>query len=102
MDNETRSRLIRATVIFFSIIAVLAVLSFASTITIGDVASFLPYIPESMAPAGIYVIMVPVMVALIFFYLAILVGSLFEGRINNVIISGLYAGGFASLIIVFM
>ena len=102
MSDETRSRLIRATVIFFSIIAILAILSFASTLTIGDVASFLPYIPVSMAPAGIYVIMVPVMVGLIFFYLAILVGALFEGKINNVIISGLYAGGFASLIIVFM
>ncbi len=102
MDNETRSRLIRATGIFVFIIAVLSILSFASTITIGDVASFLPYIPESMAPAGIYVILAPVIVGLLFIYIAILVGALFEGRINNVIISGLYAGGFASLIIVFM
>lgn len=55
-----------------------------------------------MAPAGIYLILVPVIVALTFFYLGILVAALFEGRINNVIISGLYAGGFASLIVVFM
>lgn len=88
--------------IYFFVIAVLALLSFASTVTIGDVASFLPYIPEEMAPTGIYLILVPVIVALTFFYLGILVAALFEGRINNVIISGLYAGGFASLIIVFM
>jgi hypothetical protein len=36
------------------------------------------------------------------FYIASIVSSLYEGRINNVIISGLYAGGFSSLIIVFM
>ncbi len=102
MENETRSRLIRATGMYFFVVAILAILSFASRVTIGDVGSFLPYIPEEMAPAGIYIIMVPVMVALTFFYLASLIGSLFEGKINRVIISGLYAGGFASLIIVFM
>ena len=87
---------------YIFVMAILAILSFASTLTIGDVASFLPYIPEVMAPAGIYVIMVPIMVALSFFYSASLVGLLFEGKINRIIISGLYAGGFASIIIVFM
>jgi len=102
MEKENRSRLIRVTGLYIFIVAILSILSFASTLTIRDVASFLPYIPESMAPAGIYVILVPVMVGITFFYLASLVGALFEGKINNVIISGLYAGGFASLIIVFM
>lgn len=102
MQTETRGRLIRATALYIFVLAVLGILSFASTITIGDVASFLPYIPEAMAPAGIYVILVPVIVGLTFFYLASLIGALFEGKINSVIISGLYAGGFASLIIVFM
>ena len=87
---------------YFAVVIVLAILSFASTVTVGDVASFLPYIPENMAPAGIYVILVPVIIALTFFYLASIVGALFEGKINRVIISGLYAGGFASIIIVFM
>ena len=102
MENGIRSRIIRATGMYIFVLAILAVLSFASTITIGDVATFLPYIPEVMAPAGIYVIMVPIMVSLTFFYSASLVGLLFEGKINRVIISGLYAGGFASIIIVFM
>jgi hypothetical protein len=100
--EETRRRLIRATVIYLSVLIILAILSFTSTITIGDIASFLPYIPEQMTPAGIYVILVPIMVALTFFFSASLVGALFEGKINSVIISGLYAGGFASIIIVFM
>ncbi|MCJ7730919.1 hypothetical protein MUP51_01265 [Candidatus Bathyarchaeota archaeon] len=102
MQNETRSRLIRATGMYIFVAAILSILSFASTITVGDVASFLPYIPADMAPAGIYTILVPVLVALTFFFLATLIGALFEGKINNVIISGLYAGGFASIIIVFM
>jgi len=102
VEHETRSRLIRATVLYIFVVAVLAILSFASTVTIGDVASFLPYIPENMAPAGIYVILVPVIISLTFFYIASLIGAMFEGKINSVIISGLYAGGFAGLIIVFM
>ncbi len=102
MEHETRSRLIRATGLYIFVVAVLAILSFGSSVTIGDVASFLPYIPENMAPAGIYIIMVPVIIALTFFYIASLIGALFEGKINSVIISGLYAGGFASLITVFM
>jgi hypothetical protein len=102
VQNEIKNRLIRASGIYIFIAAILLILSFASTITIGDVTTFLPYIPERMAPAGIYVILVPLFAALTFFYLASLVGSLFEGSINRVIISGLYAGGFASIIIVFM
>lgn len=102
MEHETRGRLIRATVLYIFVLAILGILSFASSVTVGDVASFLPYIPEAMAPAGIYIILVPVIVGLTFFYLASLIGVLFEGNINSVIISGLYAGGFASLIIVFM
>jgi len=102
VEKETRSRLIRASGMYFFVILVLGILSFASTITIGDVASFLPYIPENMAPAGISLVFVPIIVAITFFYIASLIGSLYEGKINNVIISGLYAGGFASIIIVFM
>ncbi|MFC1803177.1 hypothetical protein ACFL0D_04325, partial [Thermoproteota archaeon] len=81
---------------------ILAILSFTSTVTIGDVASFLPYIPEAMAPAGISVILLPFLVGLTLFYIASIISALYEGKINSVIISGLYAGGFASLIIVFM
>jgi hypothetical protein len=102
VEDETRKRLIRASAIYISVIIILAILSFTSTITVGDIASFLPYIPAQMAPAGIYVILVPIMAALTLFYMASLVGALFEGKINSIIISGLYAGGFASIIIVFM
>ena len=102
MEGENRSRLIRASVMYFFVIIILGVLSFASTVTIGDVASFLPYIPENMAPASISLVFVPIIVAITFFYVASLIASLYEGKINRVIISGLYAGGFSSIIIVFM
>jgi len=102
VQEENRGRLIRATGMYIFVIAILATLSFASTITIGDVTTFLPYIPDTMAPAGIYVVLVPLIVGITFFYLASLIGSLFEGRLNNVIISGFFAAGFASFIIVFM
>ncbi len=102
MEKETRSGLIRATGGYLFVALILLAISFATPLTIGEIGSFLPYIPPDLAPVGVYVLFMPLLVGISLFYLAVLVGSLFEGKINNVIISGLYAGGFASFIIVFM
>ncbi|MBC8462820.1 hypothetical protein H8D76_00515 [Candidatus Bathyarchaeota archaeon] len=102
MEKETRSGLIRATVVYFVIAAIMGILSFGSTLTVGEIGSFLPYIPPDMSGVGVYVLFVPLLVGISFFYVSILIGALFEGTINRVIISGLYAGGFSSFIVVFM
>lgn len=102
MDKESRSGLIRTTAGYLFLAIILLVLSFGSTLTIGEIGSFLPYLPETLTPVGVYIILVPLLVGVSLFYIAILVGSFYEGQINQVIISGLYAGGFASFIFVFM
>ena len=102
MEKETRSGLIRATVGYLVVALILLGISFGTPLTIGEIGSFLPYIPEDLAFVGVYVLFIPLLVGISLFYLASLIGALFEGRINSVIVSGLYAGGFASLIIVFM
>lgn len=102
MEKETRSGLIRATAGYLFVAAILMIISFGSTLTIGEIGSFLPYIPEDLSQVGVYVIFIPLLVGISLFYIAVLIGSLLEGKITNVITSGLYAGGFASFIIVFM
>lgn len=102
MEKETRSGLIRATIAYFVIAIIMGILSFGSTLTVGEIGSFLPYIPPDLSAVGVYVIFVPLLVGISFFYVSILIGALFEGTINRVIISGLYAGGFSSFIVVYM
>ncbi len=102
MEKETRSGLIQATVAYFIIAVIMGILSFGSTLTVGEIGSFLPYIPPDLSQVGVYVLFVPLLVGISFFYVAILIGALYEGTINRVIISGLIAGGFSSFIVVFM
>jgi len=89
-------------VAYFVIAAIMSVLSFGSTLTVGELGSFLPYLPPDLSQVGVYVLFVPLLVGISFFYVAVIIGALFEGTINRVIISGLYAGGFSSFIVVFM
>jgi hypothetical protein len=102
MEKETRSELIRATAGYLFVAVILLIVSFGSTLTIGEIGSFLPYIPEDLSQVGVFIIFIPLLVGISLFYVAVLIGSLLEGKIANVIISGLYAGGFASFIFVFM
>jgi len=102
MEKETRSGLIRATAGYLFVAVILLIISFGTTLTIGEIGSFLPYIPDDLSQVGVFVLFIPLLVGISLFYLAVLIGSLLEGRITNVIISGLYAGGFSSFIIVFM
>jgi len=89
-------------VAYFVIAAIMSVLSFGSTLTVGELGSFLPYLPPDLSQVGVYVLFVPLLVGISFFYVAVIIGALFEGTINRVLISGLYAGGFSSFIVVFM
>lgn len=102
MSQENRARLIRATALYAFIAAILATISIATSYTIGDFGSFLPYMSEALVNVSISVLLLPIVGGLTFFYLAILLDLVFEGQINRVIISGLYAGGFVSIIALFM
>ncbi len=102
MEAETRSGLIRATVAYSVVAVILGIFSFGSTLTVGELGSFLPYLPPDLSQAGVYVLFVPLLVGISLFYVSIIIGVLYEGVITSVIISGLYAGGFSSFIVVFM
>ena len=76
MEPETRSGLIRATVAYFVIAAIMGVLSFGSTLTVGELGSFLPYLPPDLSQVGVYVLFVPLLVGISFFYVSVLIGAL--------------------------
>ncbi len=89
MEAETRSGLIRATVAYSVVAVILGIFSFGSTLTVGELGSFLPYLPPDLSQAGVYVLFVPILVGISLFYVAIIIGVLYEGVITRVIISGL-------------
>jgi hypothetical protein len=63
--------------------------------TIGDFSNFLPYLPEKLASMSLDVILIPILVAVLVFYTASLVGIFFEGDFARVLVGTLYAAGFA-------
>ena len=102
MEAENRGRLIRATVLYLFVAVVLSGISFATPYTVGDFGTFLPYLPDSLIHVGISVVLLPLLAGITLWYLGALLSIIYEGKLNRVIVSGLYAGGFAAIIAVFM
>ena len=75
MDSETRTGLIKTTAGYLFLAFVLLILSYGSTLTIGEIGSFLPYLPETLTPVGVYILFIPILVGVTLLYLAILVGT---------------------------
>jgi hypothetical protein len=96
------SRVVRLTGLYLFIVAAVGGVSLTTTFTIGDFGMFLPYMPEDLANVSISVLLIPILGGVTVFYIAGLVGMFFEGIINRVLVSGLYAGGFVSIFVVFM
>lgn len=96
------SRLVRLTGLYLFIVAAVGGVSLTTTFTIGDFSMFLPYMPEDLATVGISVLLIPILGGVTIFYIAGLIGMVFEGKLNSVLVSGLYAGGFVSIFVVFM
>jgi hypothetical protein len=97
MNNENRGRLIRATGLYFFVAVVLGGISLATPYTVADFASFLPYVPDSLISVSIGVILLPILGGMTFFYLGTLCSIFFEGKLNRVLVSGMYAGSFVSI-----
>ncbi|MBN2336397.1 hypothetical protein JXL21_12625 [Candidatus Bathyarchaeota archaeon] len=102
MENENRGRLIRATGLYLFVAAVLGGISYATPYTVGDFGSFLPYMPDSLRFVGISVVLLPMLAGITLWYLGALLSIVFEGKLNRVLVSGLYAGGFAAIFGIFM
>jgi hypothetical protein len=102
MEIMKNSKLTRLTALYLFIIAVIGGVSLTTSFTIGDFSMILPYMPEDLAEVSINVILIPMLGGVTVFYIAGLIGMHFEGKLNTVLISGLYAGGFVSIIVIFM
>jgi hypothetical protein len=99
MEN---SRLVRLTGLYIFIILAIGGISLTTTFTIGDFSTFLPYMPDELATVSISVLLIPILGGVTVFYIAGLIGMFFEGKLNTVLISGLYAGGFVTIFVIFM
>jgi hypothetical protein len=99
MEN---SRLVRLTGLYLFIILAIGGISLTTTFTIGDFGMFLPYMPDELATVSISVLLIPILGGVTVFYVAGLIGMFFEGKLNTVLISGLYAGGFVTIFVIFM
>ena len=102
MEAENRGRLVRATALYLFVAVVLSGISFATPYTVGDFGTFLPYMPDSLIHVGISVVLLPLLAGITLWYLGALLSIIFEGKLNRVIVSGLYAGGFAAIIAIIM
>ncbi|MCW4048291.1 MAG: hypothetical protein NWE89_01010 [Candidatus Bathyarchaeota archaeon] len=102
MDSESRSKLIRATGLYIFIAGLLGWVSLGTPYTVGDFGTFLPYMPESLIDVGIGVVLLPILGGITFFYLATLSSLFFEGKLNQVLVSVLYAGSFIGIVGFFM
>jgi hypothetical protein len=95
MSKNSTGRVLRSTAIYGVIVAILGWMIFFNDYTIGDFSSFLPYLPETLASMSLDVILIPILVAVLVFYTASLVGIVFEGDFARVLVGTLYAAGFA-------
>lgn len=102
MASLKNSKVVRLTGLYLFIVAAVGGVSLTTTFTIGDFGMFLPYMPEDLAAVSISVLLIPILGGVTVFYIAGLVGMYFEGILNRVLVSGLYAGGFVSIFVVFM
>jgi hypothetical protein len=95
MSKNTTGRILRSTAMYTVFAAILGWLIFFNEYTIGDFSNFLPYLPEQLATMSLDVLMIPVLVAVLVFYIASLVGIMLEGEFARVLVGTLYAAGFA-------
>jgi hypothetical protein len=102
MDAENRSRLIRSTALYLFVAGLLGGISLMTPYTVGDFSSFLPYMPEALVNEGIGLVLLPILGGMTMFYASAVFSIVFEGRLNRVLVSGMIAGGFTSIIALFM
>ena len=96
MEKEVKRRILRNSALYGVFAALVLWLVFFNEFTIGDFRGFLPYLPDQLMSTSISVVLIPLLVSVSVFYAASIFSAAFEGTLNDVIVSNLYAIGFAA------
>ncbi len=102
MDSQRKNTVARSSVIYGVFAFLLVWLIFFNELIVGDLGNFLPYLPEQLASMSLDVILLPLLVSITIFYVASLVGSVFEGVFAEVTVGTLYAAGFGAFFTLFL
>ncbi len=86
---------VRRTVLYGLFAGILGWLIYFNDYTLHDLGNFLPMSPQ-MASMSLEVILIPLLASITVFYVASIVGIVFEGILAEVLAGTLYAAGFAS------
>jgi hypothetical protein len=86
---------LRRTVLYGLFAGILGWLIYFNDYTLRDLGNFLPMSPQ-MASMSLEVILIPLLASITIFYVASIVGIVFEGVLAEVLAGTLYAAGFAS------
>jgi hypothetical protein len=95
MDSRSRSMFLRRTALYGLFAGILGWLIYFNDYTLRDLGNFLPMSPQ-MASMSLEVILIPLLASITIFYVASIVGIVFEGVLAEVLAGTLYAAGFAS------
>ena len=95
MGSRSRSMFLRRTVLYGLFAGILGWLIYFNDYTLRDLGNFLPMSPQ-MASMSLEVILIPLLASITVFYVASIVGIVFEGVLAEVLAGTLYAAGFAS------
>ena len=102
MEKEIKRRILRNSALYGVFAALLVWLIFFNDFTVGDFRSFFPYLPDQLMSMSLFVVLMPFLVSVSVFYVASLFSAAFEGTFNEVLVSNLYATGFAAFFALFL
>ncbi|MGD2141876.1 MAG: hypothetical protein PVH79_00165 [Candidatus Bathyarchaeota archaeon] len=93
--------ILRRTAIYGLLAGFLGWLIYFNDFTLGDLGSFLPMSPQ-MAAINLDILLIPLLASVSIFYIASLIGVIFEGVLAEVLSGTLYSAGFASFFALFL
>jgi hypothetical protein len=102
MEREVKRKILRNTALFGAFAALVLWLVFFNEFTIGDFKGFFPYLPEQLMSTSLHVVLLPPFASISVFYVASILNASFEGTLKEVLISNLYATGFAVFFALFL
>jgi hypothetical protein len=101
MGSRKKGGLLNRSLIYGAIASFLIWLIYFNDLRLGDLGKFLPMSPQ-MAAMNLDNLLLPLLVSVTIFYLASIVGIVFEGVFSEVLVGTLYAAGFASFFALFL
>jgi hypothetical protein len=102
MDREIKKRIQRNSAIYGAFAVLLTWLIFFNDLKLGNFRSFLPYLTDQLASMSLSVILLPLLVSLLVYYVASLFNAVSEGALKEVIVGSLYAVGLAAFFALFL